>query len=67
MPKKNLTVREFRDRLAKFPDDMEVVISDGHLHHFYDTADVEITLFREEGHEYKSVVDIGIGGCSKSS
>lgn len=63
MSKENLTVRELITKLEKFPDDMEVVISDGYKCHFYTTAEIEVTLFVEEDEDDTSVVDIGIGGC----
>ena len=51
-----MKVKKFIEMLSKFPEDMEVIISDGYLYHFYQTDGITIS-------EFKGAVDIGIGGC----
>lgn len=63
MAGKNLTVKELIAKLAEFPDDMEVVISDGYEYHFYNTKEITLTYFVKEDKNDTTVVDIGIGGC----
>ena len=52
-----MTVGEMIKSLEKFPAEMEVLVSDGHLYHFYRGA-FEIAQFEDK-------VDIGVGGCNE--
>lgn len=62
MERKNLTVGELIALLSKFPEDMEVELTDGHECVGYNTADIEIAMFTDEDRD-ETFVDIGIGGC----
>jgi hypothetical protein len=54
-----MNVKEFSTELSKFPEDMEVIISDGMKYNFYHTDEISFDIFEGK-------VDIGIGGCNEN-
>jgi hypothetical protein len=54
-----MKVSELIAELNKFPNNMEVIISDGLDYVFYNTNDLEIR-------EFEGMIDIGIGGCRET-
>ena len=53
-----MNVKEFITELSKFPNDMEVIISDGWGLNFYHTRDIAFDVFEGK-------VDLGIGSCKE--
>ena len=54
-----MTVAEWIEKLKEFPQSLEVRITDGYKHHFYE-GDFDFQLFEDlDGSKF---VDIGIGG-----
>ena len=56
-----MTVAEMIEKLQKFPQDLEVVITDGFRGEFFE-GDFEVQLFDDL--DGTQLVDIGIGGCN---
>ena len=54
-----MTNKELQDLLAKFPDDLEVLISDGFIGNFYRGQFTAQPYTDLDGKEF---LDIGIGG-----
>lgn len=59
---KNLTIAEFIAALEKFPEDMEVEITDGFEAMAYKTGQMEFQMFTDSSGV--EMIDIGIGGCN---
>lgn len=57
-----MKVSELISKLNQFPQDMEVLISDGFKYNFY-AGDYEVVEFINE--DDQTFVDIGIGGLSQ--
>ena len=53
-----MNIKEFIAKLAEFPEDMEVIISDGMEYHFYNTNELDFHIFEDK-------LDIGIGSCQE--
>lgn len=57
-----MKVSELVAKLLKFPEDMEVLISDGYVGNFY-SGNYDVLEYKDEDNQ--SYVDIGIGGLSQ--
>jgi hypothetical protein len=55
-----MKVKQLISELKKYPQDAEVIITDGYRMQFY-KGDFQVTLFE------KNKVDIGIGGCDEEA
>jgi len=55
-----MKVRELIEVLKKFPQDIEVTITDGYDCNCYHTKNIKFALFGSE-----PSLDIGIGGCKE--
>lgn len=53
-----MKVKEFIAEMQQFPDDLEVIISDGMDYNFYHTNGVVFNI-------WEGKAEIGIGGCKE--